>query len=138
VPLSPLKSLRFSRLQSGSHVYLRITTLGIMAGVAERLSRLDVPRAWKIRAGKYAIIPRDRNANYRWPRDISLGFDERSGLLLLTYSFAGQRASFPVLARNDAEAVIAGTGTGLGDAITAREEDGGVFLDWSGMVLKRE
>jgi CubicO group peptidase (beta-lactamase class C family) len=138
VPLSPLRALRFSRLQFGSRVYLRITALGIMAGVAERLSPLAVPGVWKARAGKYAIIPRDKNANYRWPRDITLGFDERSGLLLLTHTFAGQRASFPVLARNDTEAVIAGTGTGLGDGITAREEDGCVFLDWSGMVLKRE
>jgi hypothetical protein len=56
----------------------------------------------------------------------------------LTHTFAGQRASFPVLARNDAEAVIAGTGTGLGDGIAARDEGEGVFLDWSGMVLKRE
>ena len=62
----------------------------------------------------------------------------RTGLLLLSYTFAGQRAPFPLVALNDGEAVIAGTGTGLGDAITAREEGGETFLEWAGLLLKRE
>ena len=99
---------------------------------------MDVPQAWRIRAGTYQIVARDRNTNYRWPREISLGFDKRSGLLLLTYSFAGQRASFPLLPRTDSEAVIAGKGTGLGDTITARDAGGDSFLEWSGLLLKRK
>ncbi len=138
VPVSALKKVRFSRVEHGDRTYLRITTLGILAGVAERLPGADVPQAWRLRAGKFAIIPRGANASYRWPRDISLEFDSRSGLLLLSYTFAGQRAPFPLLAMNDAEAVIAGSGTGLGDTITAREESGEVFLGWAGWLLKRE
>jgi hypothetical protein len=34
--------------------------------------------------------------------------------------------------------VIAGKGTGLGDTITAREEGGEVFLEWSGLLLKKQ
>jgi len=48
------------------------------------------------------------------------------------------RTSFPLLTPNDGEAVIAGTGTGLGDTITAREEGGEVFLEWSGLLLKKQ
>jgi hypothetical protein len=95
---------------------LRISALGILAG----------------------IVPRGENTNYRWPRDISLRFDRRSGLLLFSYAFPGVRTSFPLLTPNDGEAVIAGKGTGLGDAITARDEGGEVFLEWSGLLLKRE
>jgi CubicO group peptidase (beta-lactamase class C family) len=138
VPVPPLKKVRFSRVENGDRTYLRITTLGIMAGIAERLPLADVPQAWRSRAGRYAIVPRGANASYRWPRDISLEFDSRSGLLLLSYTFAGQRAPFPLLAMNDAEAVIAGTGTGLGDTINAREESGEIFLEWAGLLLKRE
>jgi CubicO group peptidase (beta-lactamase class C family) len=137
VPLAQLSSLRLSRFGSGGHDDIRITTLGIMAGVAERLPPADVPNAWRARAGKYAIIPRGANSAYRWPRDISLRFDERSGLLLLSYTFAGQRAPFPLLAQSENEAVIAGMGTGLGDTISAREEGGDVYMEWAGLLLKR-
>jgi hypothetical protein len=47
-------------------------------------------------------------------------------------------SSFPLLARNDDEAVIAGKGTNLGDTITVRLEGGDVVLDWCGLLLKRE
>jgi CubicO group peptidase (beta-lactamase class C family) len=137
IPVSSLSSLRFSRLEADGQTYLRITTLGILAGVAERLPRTEVPRAWKARAGRYEIVPRGANSGYRWPRDVSLAVDERSGLLLLSYSFPGSRAPFPLLARDDHEAVIAGKGTSLGETITAREEGGEVFLEWSGLLLKR-
>ena len=45
--LSRLEKVRFSPLESGGRTYLRITTLGIMAGVAEKLAGADVPQAWK-------------------------------------------------------------------------------------------
>ena len=61
-----------------------------------------------------------------------------AGLLLLTYTFAGQRSSFPLRVNGDREAVIAGTGTGLGDAIVAREEGDETFLEWAGLLLQRE
>jgi len=109
-----------------------------MAGVAEQLSTAEVPEAWKARAGRYAIVPRGANANYRWPRDVVLEVDRRTGLLLLSYTFAGQRAPFPLVALNDGEAVIAGAGTGLGDAVAAHEEGGDTFLEWAGLLLKRE
>jgi hypothetical protein len=98
---------------------------------------VDVPLAWKIRACRYAIVPRNPNARHRWPRDVGLAVD-RGGLLLLSYTFAGQRSAFPLLPRSDAEAAIAGTGTGLGDAVTARDEGGETFLEWAGLLLKRE
>jgi CubicO group peptidase (beta-lactamase class C family) len=138
VPVAPLKKVCFSRITSDGRMYLRITTLGIMAGVAEKLPGMDIPQAWKSRAGRYTIVPRGVNTNYRWPRDIALEFDSRSGLLLLSYTFAGQRAPFPLVALNDGKAVIAGTGTGLGDTVTARDEGGEVFLEWAGLLLKRE
>ncbi|MCX7029144.1 MAG: hypothetical protein NTU62_03380, partial [Spirochaetes bacterium] len=138
IPVSPLKKVRFSRFESGGKTCLRITALGIMAGVAKKLPGADVPKAWKARAGRYVIVPRGANASYRWPRDVSLEFDDRTGLLLLSYTFAGQRAPFPLVALNDREAVIAGTGTGLGDTITAREENGEMFLEWAGLLLRRE
>lgn len=138
LPVSLLRKVRFCPLESGGTTYLRITTLGIMAGVAEKLGPVDVPQAWKARTGRYAIVPRQANASYRWPRDVALELDRRSRLLLLSYTFAGQRSSFPLAARSDGEAVIAGTGTGLGDAVAAREERGEVFLEWAGLLLKRE
>jgi CubicO group peptidase (beta-lactamase class C family) len=138
VPVSPLEKVRFSRFESGGKTCLRITALGIMAGMAEQLPEADVPEIWKARAGRYAIVPRGANASYRWPRDVALGVDGRTGLLLLSYTFAGQRAPFPLVAQNDGVAVIAGTGTGLGETITAREEDGEVFLEWAGLLLRRE
>jgi CubicO group peptidase (beta-lactamase class C family) len=138
VPVAPLEKVRFSGFESGGKTCLRITALGIMAGVAEQLPAIEVPESWKARTGRYAIVPRGANASYRWPRDVSLEFDERSGLLLLSYTFAGQRAPFPLAARGDRKAVIAGMGTGLGDTITAHEEGGEVFLEWAGLLLKRE
>jgi CubicO group peptidase (beta-lactamase class C family) len=138
VPAAPLKKVRFGRFESGGKTCLRITALGIMAGVAGQLPDTDVPEAWKARAGRYAIVPRGANANYRWPRDVALEVDGRTGLLLLSYTFAGQRAPFPLVALNDGEAVIAGSGTGLGDGITAHEEGGEMFLEWAGLLLKRE
>ena len=138
VPLRPLRSFRFAAFETGGHSYLRISALGILAGVAERMPQGEVSLAWKARAGSYQIVPRGENTNYRWPRDISLRFDRRSGLLLFSYAFPGVRTSFPLLTLNDGEAVIAGKGTGLGDAITARDEGGEVFLEWSGLLLRRE
>jgi CubicO group peptidase (beta-lactamase class C family) len=138
VPVAPLKKVHFDRFDSGGKTCLRITALGIMAGVAEQLSVADVPEAWKARAGRFAIVPRGANANYRWPRNIALEVDHRTGLLLLSYTFAGQRAPFPIVALSDREAVIAGAGTGLGDAVTAHEEGGEMYLEWAGLLLKRE
>lgn len=138
VPVAPLKTVRFSRFESGGKPCLRITALGIMAGLAEQLPDAAVPAAWRARAGRYAIVPRGANARYRWPRDVSLEFDDRSGLLLLSYTFAGQRAPFPLVASSDREAVIAGLGTGLGDRITVREGGSGVYLEWAGLLLERE
>ena len=99
---------------------------------------MDVPKVWKDRSGDYVIVPQGANASYRWPREVSLRFDKRTGLLLLSYLFPGQRSSFPLLFPNDGEAVIAGTGTNLGDRIRAREADGEVFLEWSGLLLQRK
>jgi CubicO group peptidase (beta-lactamase class C family) len=137
-PVAPLAKVRFHLLEAGGKTYLRISMLGIMAGVAEKLDAADVPRAWKARTGRYAIVPRDANASYRWPQEVELAIDRRSGLLLLTYSFAGQRSAFPLLVLDDGTAAIAGTGTGLGDAVTARDEGGEVCLEWAGLLLRRE
>jgi CubicO group peptidase (beta-lactamase class C family) len=137
VPLRPLQPLRFTPFEAGGHAYLRISALGILAGVAERLPQGEVSAAWKARAGSYRIVQRGENTNYRWPRDIALRFDRRSGMLLLSYAFPGARASFPLLTPNDGQAVIAGKGTGLGETITAHE-DGVDSLEWSGLLLKRE
>jgi hypothetical protein len=133
-----LRKVRFSRLESGGRTYLRITALGIMAGVAEKLPAMEVPEAWKARIGRYSIVRRNANGEYRWPRDVSLEIDGPTGLLCLSYTFAGQRAPFPLRALNGGDAVIAGTGTGLGDAVSAREEGSETFLEWAGLLLRRE
>lgn len=138
IPVAPLRKVCFSRLESGGRTYLRITALGIMAGVAEKLPPMKVPQAWKVRTGRYAIVQRSANGSYRWPRDVSLEIDGRTGLLCLSYTFAGQRSAFPLRVNGDREAVIAGTGTGLGDAVRAREEAGEVYLEWAGLLLRRE
>jgi hypothetical protein len=138
VPVAPLTKVRFSRLEAGGRTYLRITALGIMAGVAEKLPAMEVPEAWKARTGRYAIVRRNANGSYRWPRDVSLEMDGRSGLICLSYTFAGQHASFPLLVLGDKGARIAGTGTGLGDAVIVREEAGDVYLEWAGLLLRRE
>jgi CubicO group peptidase (beta-lactamase class C family) len=138
IPVAPLKKVRFSRIASDGRTYLAITALGIMAGVAEKLPDSAVPEAWEARTGRYAIVERNANGNYHWPRDVSLEMDRRTGLLLLTYTFAGQRSSFPLRVIDDDEAAIAGTGTGLGDAVNAREEGREIFLEWAGLLLKRE
>ncbi len=138
VPVAPLSKVRFSRLESGGRRYLAITALGIMAGVAEKLPAMEVPQVWKARTGRYAIVERNANGNYQWPRDVSLEIDRRTGLLCLSYTFAGQHSAFPLRVSDDREAVIAGTGTGLGDAVNARETDEEVFLEWAGLLLKRE
>ncbi len=138
VPLRPLKSIRFTPFDVDGRTCLRISALGILAGVAERMPQGEVSGAWRARAGSYEIVPSEENTNYRWPRDIALRFDRRSGMLLFSYVFPGMRAFLPLLTPDDGNAVIAGKGTGLGDTITAREEGGEVFLEWSGLLLKRE
>lgn len=138
VPVASLAKVRFSLLESGGRTCLRISALGIMAGVAAKLPAMEVPGTWKARTGRYAIVRREPNGSYRWPRDVSLGIDGGSGLLCLTYTFAGQRAPFPLAVLDDDRAVIAGTGTGLGDAVVVREEGGDVFLEWAGLLLRRE
>ncbi len=138
VPVAPLAKVRFSRLESGGRTYLPITALGIMAGVAEKLPVTEVSPAWKARTGRYEIVRRSVNAAYRWPRDIALEMDGRTGLICLTYTFAGQRAPYPLLVLDDEDARIAGTGTGLGDAVRAHEEAGELFLEWAGLLLRRE
>lgn len=137
VPVAPLKNVRFHLLEADGKTHLCISMLGIMAGVAEKLDAAEVPQAWKNRTGSYAIVSRDPNARYRWPRDVVLELDRRSGLLLLTYTFAGSRSSFPLRIGDDDAAALAGTGTGLGDAVTARDEGGDVLLEWAGLLLKR-
>ena len=137
VPLGPLRSLRFSTVETGGRGYLRISALGILAGVAERMEPQETPAAWGARAGSYQIVQRGENTNYRWPRDIRLRFDKRSGLLLFSYAFPGVHTAFPLLTPSNGKAVIAGKGTGLGDTITARDEGGEVFLEWSGLLLKK-
>ncbi len=138
VPVAPLAKVRFSRLESGGRTYLPITALGIMAGVAEKLPVTEVPQAWKARTGRYRIVRRSVNGAYRWPRDVELEMDGRAGLLCLAYTFAGQRTSYPLLVQDDEDARIAGTGTGLGDAVRAHEEAGELFLEWAGLLLRRE
>jgi len=138
VPVAPLKNVRFHLLEADGKTHLCISMLGIMAGVAEKLDAAEVPQAWKNRTGSYAIVSRDPNARYRWPRDVVLELDRRSGLLLLTYTLAGSRSSFPLRIGEDDAAALAGTGTGLGDAVTARDEGGDVLLEWAGLLLKRQ
>lgn len=65
VPLRPLRSFRFAAFETGGHSYLRISALGILAGVAERMPQGEVSLAWKARAGSYQIVPRGENTNYR-------------------------------------------------------------------------
>jgi len=96
VPVSQLASLRISPFESGGQRYLRITTTGILAGVAERLPKLTSEgMEGSVRTVRYC--PRGENASYRWPREISLQLDNRTGLMLLSYLFPGQRSSFPLL-----------------------------------------
>jgi hypothetical protein len=65
VPLRPLRSLRFAAFETGGHSYLRISAMGILAGVAERMPQGEVSLAWKARAGSYQIVPRGEKTNYR-------------------------------------------------------------------------
>jgi len=136
IPLPQLRPLRFSFFESAGRSYLRITALGVLAGVGERFVAGEVPAAWRARTGRYRIVPRTENTRYLWPRNISLGFEEGCGLFL-SYEFPGLRGTFPLEAADRDRAVLRGKGTGLGETITAREEDGRVLLEWSGMLLAK-
>ncbi len=112
--------------------YLRISALGVMAGVAERFEPQQVPAGWRARAGAWQRIELDANADYRWPANVRLIADRRKGLLL-SYEFPGLRGRFPLEIVDGERAVIRGKGTGLGGTIVVRAEAGRTILEWSGM-----
>jgi CubicO group peptidase (beta-lactamase class C family) len=137
IPLPQLRPLRFSFFESDGRRYFRIAALGVLAGLGERFVPGKVPAAWQARAGRYRRVQRDPNASCLWPRNVSLGWDQRRGLLL-AYEVPGLRGTFPLEVRDDGRAVIRGKGTGLGETITARHEGGAILLEWSGMLLEKE
>ncbi len=137
IRLPQLASVRLSFLEHGGSGYLRITALGVLAGIGERFLPDEPPEAWKARVGRYAILPQAENTDYAWPRKVSLRYEAGHGMLL-DYEFPGTRASFPLATPDDTHAVIRGKGTGLGETITARTDGGDVFLEWSGLLLERE
>jgi CubicO group peptidase (beta-lactamase class C family) len=136
IPLPQLKPLRLDLLRSGGRTYLRISALGVMAGVGERFEPQAISAAWAARAGSYGRIQQDPNADCRWPTNVRLLADRRKGLLL-SYEFPGLRGSFPLEIVDDTHATIRGKGTGLGEAVTVREEAGTAVLEWSGMRFAR-
>jgi hypothetical protein len=137
IRLPQLSPLRLSFFEKDGREYVRVTAMGMLAGVGERFTPSAVPDTWRSRAGSYAIVRQGDNAAYRWPQDIRLGFDPARGMVL-TYRFAGLVVVDALETRCASCAVIRGLGTGLGDAITAREEAGSVFLEWSGLLLKKQ
>jgi hypothetical protein len=134
--IAALEPLRFGFFEEQGRRYLRVSAMGVLAGVGERFEPNVVPREWLPRVGSYEPVMQDPNVRHRWPRRISLGFDRRAGLVL-RYDFPGLRGTFPLEALDAGRAVIRGKGTGLGDTILAREEGGSIILEWSGMRLAR-
>jgi CubicO group peptidase (beta-lactamase class C family) len=137
VRLPQLAPLRVVFLKNAGGVYVRVTAMGMLAGVGERFTPSEVPEAWQARSGRYSIVRRGENAAYRWPQDVSLRFERAHGMML-TYRLAGLRAVCALETPDESRAVIRGLGTGLGDTITARDEGGSAFLEWSGLLLKRK
>jgi hypothetical protein len=137
VRLPQLAPLRVVFLENAGGVYVRVTAMGMLAGVGERFTPSEVPEAWQARSGRYSIVRRGENAAYRWPQDVSLRFERAHGMML-TYRLAGLRAVCALETPDESRAVIRGLGTGLGDTITARDEGGSAFLEWSGLLLKRK
>ena len=136
VPLRQLDPVRLSFFAHAGSSYLRITALGVLAGVGERFTPEEASASWKGRAGRYRRICKDTNASCQWPANVSLRADRGRGLLL-HFDFVGLRGDFPLEARDDTHAAVRGKGTGLGDTITTREESGKVFLEWSGMLFEK-
>ena len=136
VPLRQLAPVRLSFFAHAGSTYLRITALGVLAGVGERFTPQEASASWKARAGRYRRICKDPNASCQWPANVSLRADRGRGLLL-HFDFPGLSGAFPLEVKDDARAVVRGKGTGLGDTITAREDSGKVFLEWSGMLFEK-
>lgn len=132
-----LAPVRFAFFESAGGFYLRITALGVLAGVGERFVPAQPPEVWKARAGGYHIVRQSENADYTWPRNVSLRIDRAHGLMLL-YDFPGLSGCFPLSIPDEAHAVIRGKGTGLGETITARDGNGSTRLEWSGLVLEKD
>ncbi len=136
VRLPQLAPLRFVFFEKEGQAYMRVSALGILAGVGERFTPAAVPDAWRGRAGAYSILRRAENSSYRWPREVSLRLDPASGMLL-SYELAGTRFTYALETRDEARAVIRGKGTGLGETITARGVGDAAFLEWSGLRLEK-
>ena len=134
--LPQLKPLRMVFFEERGRRYLRVSAMGVLAGVGERFEPGEVPREWRARVGRYEPVMQAPNVLHRWPRNISLVLDDRGGLSL-RYDFPGLRGAFPLEVLDGGRAVIRGKGTGLGDTILAREEGGAVILEWSGMKLAK-
>lgn len=132
--IAQLEPLRIRFFEEQGRRYLRISAMGVLAGVGERFEPGVVPREWRARAGRYVPVMQSSNVRHRWPRDISLVVDDRHGLSL-RYDFPGLRGTFPLEVLDAGRAVIRGKGTGLGDTLLARDEGGEATLDWSGMKL---
>jgi hypothetical protein len=132
--LPQLKPLRIRFFEERGRRYLRVSAMGVLAGVGERFEPGVVPREWRSRVGRYEPVMQAPNVRHRWPRNISLVLDDRRGLSL-RYNFPGLRGAFPLEVLDGGHAVIRGKGTGLGDTILAREEGGTEILEWSGMRL---
>jgi hypothetical protein len=70
--------------------------------------------------------------------ELELAYDRRLELLLFRFRLAGQRMSFPLEVLDTNTAVLAGTGTGLGETLSWAEGPPVGTLHWSGLTLTRE
>lgn len=105
--------------------------------VAERVKMKPLPAHWEKYLGRYESINRKGTLDLK---DVELRSED--GLLLATSTVAiapiAVATSTDVLSQvSDSEAVIYGLGRGKGETVRFAEQDGELFLNYSGYLLRR-
>jgi hypothetical protein len=133
-----LRGLTVKPFRLAGKQYLQIAAAGVTAGAAERFTPSPLSASWLERTGRYRIIQGGSAGVRQNLSELELVYDRKKELLLFRFRLIGQPMSFPLEVLAPDTAILAGTGTGLGDTLSWSEGRPVGTLHWSGLTLIRE
>jgi CubicO group peptidase (beta-lactamase class C family) len=138
IPISALKEVRVQPATINDRRFILAHVKGRVFRFADRVPQAPLSPAWRARLGSYEVVNRDALLDLAELRPIELRYDD--GVLYFRYrlpGLLGLEATAPVLAQNDNELVLAGTGWLMGETIRVDRRENQERLLYSGYELRR-